>query len=158
METKRQSELIIYKWHLFSWKIWLALCRFQNVPLQSRDRTHEKSGTASFRSYHLALCVIYFLKECRDIYCRKEAFQRFEGMAESVSGNWYAALGPWTFFSLSQDVKGYTEKNILFEDYGQVINTLITLSKQRKHLTLLHVMTKEMEFGFIGNVSLKWSS
>lgn len=40
---------------------------------------------------------IYLLKECRDIYCRKEAFQWFEGMAESVSGNWYAALEP-SFF------------------------------------------------------------
>lgn len=44
---------------------------------------------------------IYLLKECRDIYCRKEAFQRFEGMAENVSGNWYAALQP-SFFILTR--------------------------------------------------------
>lgn len=44
---------------------------------------------------------IYLLKECRDIYCRKEAFQRFEGMAENVSGNWYAALQP-SFFTLTR--------------------------------------------------------
>lgn len=44
---------------------------------------------------------IYLLKESRDIYCRKEAFQRFEGMAESVSGNWYTALEP-SFFALTR--------------------------------------------------------
>lgn len=59
---------------------------------------------------------IYFLKECRDIYCRKEAFQWFEGMAEECEWELVRRPGSMRVFFASQDAKGYTETNILLED------------------------------------------